>query len=171
MRTLLLTTLIAAIILPVSLLRADDTKSDPKSKADPKAGKKADEGVEDVKGYLPPYYRYVIGISQRDDIYKIREKYADKIKELKSQLSDLQNKEEEEARALLSPQQKEKLAKLLEEAKASKMAKKPADSDSGEPGLPKPIAKLPPGKFGTKTTDAEKKDADKKDPVKKDAPK
>ncbi len=140
----------------------------PTDKADPKATKKvvAADGVDDVKGHLPPFYRYVVSAEQQTQIYKIHDKYADQVKDLKTQLETLRAKEEAEALDLLSPQQKAKLAKLVEDAKANKTKKPSEVAVETEPGLPKPIAKLPP-KFTGKPGDIKETKDVKKVPEKK----
>src|SRR5258708_1708457 len=93
------------------------------------------------------------------------------MKDLKAKLEALHAKEESEAHELLSPQQKEKLAKLVDDAKANKTKKPGEVATETDPGLPKPVAKLPPKLVG-KTPDGTelKKEVKKDSPEKKDSP-
>jgi Spy/CpxP family protein refolding chaperone len=113
-----------------------------------KADGKAAEAKPAEKGNrLPPYYRQVVSNEQRQQIYKILTEYAPKVDqakadlnkavndakaktaEFKTQLSKLTKEQTDKIEALLTPEQKAKLAQLKAAAEAKRQAtlKKKAD--------------------------------------------
>ena len=95
-------------------------KADPKAKAGAK---------EKPKGRLPAYYKDVVTDEQRDQIYVIQAKYVKQLEDLQSQLDAVKAKQNDEIEALLSAEQKDKLAKVKAEADAKKKAGKKGDAD------------------------------------------
>jgi len=79
---------------------------------------------KEFKRRLPPYYSGIVTEGQRREIYKIQERYADKITDLQDQLQALQDERDEEIGAVLTKAQRERLEKVREEAAAKR--KKPA---------------------------------------------
>ena len=77
------------------------------------------------RGRLPMFYGQ-IGLSreQREKIYEIQAKYRSQIEELMKQLAALREKQKEEIEAVLTDEQKERLAKLQEEAKKRRAARR-----------------------------------------------
>jgi len=59
---------------------------------------------------LPPYYKTVVNEEQRQKIYGIQEKYKDRLAALAEQVKKLQAERSAEIEALLSAEQKQKLA-------------------------------------------------------------
>ncbi|HID23407.1 MAG TPA: hypothetical protein EYP14_13555 [Planctomycetaceae bacterium] len=80
---------------------------------------------------LPMYYGQ-IGLSreQREKIYEIQAKYRSQIEELMKQIGALRKKQKEEIEAVLTDEQKERLAKLQEEAQKRRAARKKKKSSS-----------------------------------------
>lgn len=113
-------------------------KADPKAKAGAK---------EKVKGRLPAYYKDVVTDEQRDQIYAIQAKYAKQLEDLQSQVDAAKAKLNGEIEALLSPEQKEKLAKAKAEAEAKKKPGKKGDGDKA----------AKPAEPAKTTTESEKK--------------
>ena len=140
-KKLVLASLASALV--VSAISLNSVGQDAK-KADPKAKPGA---KEKAKGRLPPYYKDVVTDEQRDQIYSLQAKYAKQLEDLQSQLDAVKGKLNGEIESLLSPEQKEKLAKVKEEAEAKKKAGKKADGDKG--AKPEEPAKT--------TTESEKK--------------
>jgi len=97
---------------------------------DPPAAKESKEKEAKEKGKsrsrLPPFYNKVVDKEQRAAIYKIQEQYSPQIDELAKQLETLEDKRDAEIAALLTDEQRQKVAALIAEAKAAK--KKPAAS-------------------------------------------
>lgn len=130
---------VSAIILPlvVSIALAQDTKSS--SKADAKAADKSDSKTTKPRapnrGRLPPYYTQVVNGQQREKIYAIQQQYAPQIAELKAQLQALQDKQNSEVEAVLTPEQLATVKKLSDDAKAKrKAAGGTAASDESDDG-------------------------------------
>jgi len=73
-------------------------------------------------GRLPAYYKDVVDEAQRKKIYEIQAKYKVKIEVLSEEVKSLQAQQNKEIEALLSPEQKEKLAKVKAEADKKKAA-------------------------------------------------
>ncbi len=105
-----------------------------------KADSKAKVGAKQKnKGRLPAYYKDVVTDEQRTQIYAIQAKYEKQLTDLQSQIDAVKAKQNEEIEALLSAEQKEKLAK-----------KKAGKKGDGE----KPVKPAEPAKT---TTESEKK--------------
>ena len=76
-------------------------------------------------GRLPAYYGKV-GLSdeQRTDIYEIQSGYRPQIADLQKQIDSLKAKQAAEVAAVLTAEQKKKLAELLDAAKARRAKRK-----------------------------------------------
>lgn len=124
-------------------LAAQEKKVEGKPAAEKKDGeKKEGEKKEraEPKGRLPNHYGEVISGDQRDKIYAIQAKYKDELEKLQAQLKALDAKIDAEIEAVLTPEQKEKVAKIAAEAKAK--AKAAAEARAKEiplPGNPTPV--------------------------------
>lgn len=112
----------ALVVAAVSLnsIGQEAKKADPKAKAGAK---------EKPKGRLPAYYKDVVTDEQKDQIYVIQAKYEKQLDDLQSQLDAVKAKQNGEIEALLSAEQKEKLAKVKAEADAKKKSAKKGDGD------------------------------------------
>ncbi len=96
-------------------------------KAAAKPGSQAAAGESGkLSGRLPQYYGAVVTPEQKQQIYKIQTEYGPKISELQSQIDQLTKQREEKISALLSAEQKEKLAQIKAEAAAKRKATKAA---------------------------------------------
>lgn len=84
------------------------------------------------KGRLPSYYSKVVDGIQRDKIYDVQKKYGPQIEQLQAQLKELTEKRDAEVAALLTPEQRERLATLQAEAKEA-AAKKRAAAKTAQP--------------------------------------
>jgi hypothetical protein len=87
---------------------------------------------------LPAYYADVVTEEQRKEIYDIQAKYAKQIQDLNDQLLALTKKQNDEVEAVLTKEQKEKVAAARAEAAAKK--KKKADKKAADTAkaAPKP---------------------------------
>jgi hypothetical protein len=125
--------LLIAVVFPAAIVRgADDPKTG--GPATPKAAAKDStddpEMKKDFKGRLPRNFAKLVSDSQKKKIYQIESDYAPKLKALRDQLSALTAQEDQEIRAVLTPEQVKKLDELTAESKAKRNAGKPMD----EPG-------------------------------------
>lgn len=74
-----------------------------------------------LKGRLPPYYSKIpVDATQKQKIYEIEASYNEKIKALREQLAALEAQQAEEIKAVLTPEQKEKLKELMADAKSKR---------------------------------------------------
>ncbi|HEY5312320.1 MAG TPA: hypothetical protein VIK18_07360 [Pirellulales bacterium] len=85
------------------------------------------------KGRLPNYYSKVVDGQQREKIQQIQQTYAPQIAQLQAQLKDLNAKRDAEISALLTPEQRTRLAALMAEAKQAAAKKKGAAAKPGAP--------------------------------------
>jgi hypothetical protein len=95
------------------------------------------------KPRLPTHYAKVVDPEQREKIIGIREEFAAKKEELQKQLDAINAEEMTAIEAVLTPEQKQKLAALQAEAKASrekKAAERKAGAEKGEGAKPAPKA-------------------------------
>ncbi len=117
--TLASTLVVAAVSL--NSIGQDAKKADGKAKAGAKAK---------AKGRLPAYYKDVVTDEQRDQVYAIQAKYEKQLSELQGQIDAVKAKQNDEIDALLSAEQKEKLATVRAEADAKKKSGKKGDGDN-----------------------------------------
>lgn len=83
---------------------------------------------------LPPHFSKIVDKPQREKIYAIQSKYAEKIAALQDQLKDLTLKRDREIRDVLTSEQQQQLDELLAAARAkSKASKKQADTRKIDP--------------------------------------
>lgn len=125
--------LCAVMILATSGLAAADEKD--------KAGAPPAKKKAEPKGTLPAHYGDVVSGDQREKIYAILASYKDKITKLKQDLDTLEEARDKEVEAVLTPDQKEKVAKAKADAAAKSKAKKAeaAKKKNGDPA-PAPAA-------------------------------
>jgi hypothetical protein len=90
------------------------------------------------RGRLPPFYSKVVDKEQRAAIYKVQEQYSPQIEELAKQLEAIEDKRDAEIAALLTEEQRQKVAALIAEAKAkgAEAKKKPAAPTSSTAAAP-----------------------------------
>lgn len=72
------------------------------------------------RGRLPAYYGQVVSPEQRKSIYAIQAKYASQIEDLQKQLTALKSEQNAEVEAVLTDEQKSKVAAAAAEAKAKR---------------------------------------------------
>ncbi len=124
---------VACAVLGLSVLAHGPDRSanaqDGAKKAAAKKGEKTKKGAKKApkkkaRGRLPQYYGQ-IGLSekQRADIYAVQATYRTQIQDLLKQLAALRAKEKAEINAVLSDEQKQDLAKRLDEASKSRSKK------------------------------------------------
>jgi hypothetical protein len=80
-----------------------------------------------VKGRLPPYYAQIVDERQRQRIYQIQAGYGPKIDALQAELDALMAQRDAEIRAVLTPEQQQRLDARIGEAQAAKAEKKAAE--------------------------------------------
>lgn len=91
------------------------------------------------RGRLPAYYGDVITKEQRDKIYSIQASYEEQLAALREQLKALVAKRDAEVEAVLTPEQREQVKKIAEEARAERQAQaalKAASESETEPAAP-----------------------------------
>ena len=126
-------TLLIALPLAFVLITSDaNTWSAEKDAARPAVNKKRAA----AKGRLPSFYRTVVNAAQKKEIYAIQAKYSTQIKELRKQLAALTTERNTEVEGVLTPQQKDQVAKLAAEAKAKR--KKPSSPKKKSAATTKP---------------------------------
>jgi len=77
----------------------------------------ADDDKPAFQRRLPAYYADVVTEQQRAKIYAIQKEYFAKMQPLHKQIFELQKEERAAIRALLTPEQRDTIAKKIEEAK------------------------------------------------------
>lgn len=125
-KKMVLASLASSLVVAAMSLTSIGQEAKKSEKAKPTAKQKA-------KGRLPAYYKDVVTDQQRDQIYTIQAKYEKQLADLRAQIETVQSKQNEEIEALLSAEQKEKLAKVREEADAKKNAAKTKKTDDAKP--------------------------------------
>jgi hypothetical protein len=78
---------------------------------------------KETKGRLPAYYGQIVNAAQRQRIYQIQANYDPQIDALLAQIETLTEKRDAEIRAVLSPEQQQRLDTLIQGAKANRAAK------------------------------------------------
>lgn len=74
------------------------------------------QGPKEFKPRLPRYYSGIVTEIQRRDIYRIQQRYFEKIADLEMQLKALKAEQEVEMEAVLTISQRERLNKIREAA-------------------------------------------------------
>jgi Spy/CpxP family protein refolding chaperone len=128
--------LAAAVALPTAARAADETKSAQTPTASAPSTSET-PAAKPLKGRLPAFYgKLSIDATQKQKIYEIEATFGPKIKALREQLDSLEADQNEQMRAVLTPDQQEKLKALLAEARskrhggaASETKAKPASSE------------------------------------------
>jgi hypothetical protein len=110
------------------------------------AGEKKPAARAQPKGRLPAQYGKIVNEAQREAIYKLQSAFAAKKEALEKQLAALKAEEDAAIEAVLTPEQKQKLAARREEAKAARekrAAERKAAAGEDENAKPaeKPAAK------------------------------
>lgn len=103
----------------------------PISGQESKSPGKAKTARKEARGRLPAYYKDVVSPDQREKIYAIQEKYAEQIEEALARLEQVRKAQADEIEAVLSPEQKQKVAEL-KAAAGNKRNKKGDSQKSGE---------------------------------------
>jgi len=85
-----------------------------------KAAAPAAAEAKGPRGRLPAYYAEVVDEKQRATIYSIQQEYAERIKQLRSQLEAVTKERDQKILAVLTPEQQKKVAELAEAAKAKR---------------------------------------------------
>ncbi len=100
--------------------------------ADEKAAEiESKPAITKITGRLPNHYGKLVDKTQREKIYAIQAKYAEKIKLLQEQLKEIQLKRDTEIRDVLTAEQQKKLGELMAAVKAkSKAGKKTEEAAS-----------------------------------------
>jgi Spy/CpxP family protein refolding chaperone len=112
----------------------------------PAAANAAPEGQEKAKAprrRLPPFVARVVTPQQREQIYGVQDKYQEQIDALEAQLDAVFEKRDADINAVLTPEQREQVAKLREEAAQRSAARQAAEAPAAEPGAAAPPAATP----------------------------
>jgi Spy/CpxP family protein refolding chaperone len=117
MKKTLLGSLCAVVLLAGLMVVGSPLAQEKPGEAEPPARPRAQ-----ARGRLPNYYRQVVTPDQREKIYAVQAKYVEQIEALEKQILDLEAKRDTEVEALLSPEQKEKVKALREEARKRREA-------------------------------------------------
>lgn len=103
-------------------------------------------------GRLPAHYGDLVTPDQKAKIYAVQAKWKDKLDPLTEQVKKIQADRDAEIEAILTPEQKEKLAKTKADAtakraaaseaakKAAEAAKVTAPAKAADTAIPKPVA-------------------------------
>jgi hypothetical protein len=110
--------LAAAFLLPAWIGPVAAQPNGDAAKAQPKDAKKAP-----AKGRLPAYYAQIVNEGQRQRIYQIQASYYPKIDALQAEIDALVAQRDAEIRAVLSPEQQQRLDARIADAQAKKAAK------------------------------------------------
>jgi hypothetical protein len=135
--------LLVAVVCPAAVVRGADgpaTGGPAKTTATAKGSTDDPEMAKDFKGRLPPNFAKLVSDAQKKKIYLIESDYAPRVKALRDQLRALTAQEDQEIRAVLTPEQLKKLDELTAESKAKRNGGKPMDdpgSKATEPVAPK----------------------------------
>lgn len=110
-----------ALLLAVVCLAAS---VDAQEKSDVKAEAKKPDAVERKKprGRLPNHYSDVVTGEQKDKIYDIQGPYLSKIEKLADEIMALRSQMAQDVEAVLTPEQKQRVAALKAEADAKRKA-------------------------------------------------
>ncbi len=84
--------------------------------------------VKRARGRLPPHYGKVASEEQRAQIYQIQEEYKPKIEAMETQLNALKKERDDKITAVLTPEQKKKVAEAATRGRAGKVADTPAET-------------------------------------------
>ena len=86
------------------------------------------------RGRLPAYFGEVIDSQQRDKVYELQAKYTAEIKQLQDQIAKLEQQRDEAVQGILTPEQAEKVRKLVEDGKAKRGATGTRKKGGSAPG-------------------------------------
>jgi hypothetical protein len=103
----------------------------PISGQESKSPGKAKATRKEPRGRLPAHYKDVVSPDQREKIYEIQDKYAEQIEEALARLEQVRQAQAEEIEAVLTAEQKQKVAEL-KAASGNKRNKKGDTQKSGE---------------------------------------
>ena len=117
--------LLAVVMVPlaIALLTTDARLHSEEKKADKNPAVKKKLRAK-PRGRLPAFYRNVVTPEQREKVYAIQAKYEPQIEKLRAALRSLRDNRDAEIAVLLTAEQKEKVAKLREEARAERLRKR-----------------------------------------------
>jgi hypothetical protein len=83
---------------------------------------KKKDAVKKSGNRLPPHYGDIVNEDQRDKIATVYAKFNTKLAKLKAQIEEVTTERDNELEQLLTAEQKEKLSKIKEEAKAKRLS-------------------------------------------------
>jgi len=134
----------------VGVGRGADKTPAPDAPTKPKTADSSDEGK--LKGRLPAYFAKLVDKDQREAIYKIEDEYGPKIKALQQQVHDLEAERNGKIRAVLTPDQQQKLDEYMAAAKSAKSGKSTKEPGDSKPKSPETAPAPKPEKSATPTT-------------------
>ncbi len=111
-----------AVALSVALpsIRAEEEGA---AKVRSAAEKPAKSKARQAKGRLPAFYGRVVTEEQRGEIYAIQTKYRPRIEDLTAELKRLRDEQREEVEAVLTSDQRERIATLRSKSKEGRRQK------------------------------------------------
>jgi hypothetical protein len=120
----------AACVLPLAARGADESQTPVPTPAVKTPGTTPDTTTtKATKGRLPPFYgKLPVSAEQREKIYAVEATFAPKIKDLRDQLAALEAQRDEQIKAVLTPEQLDKLKAMMAEAKGNRKGKGSADA-------------------------------------------
>lgn len=121
LRTLVLGAMVCGLLSQAVVAAAAEPAPAPAAKED-----KADK-AKPRAGRLPPHYSEVVDAKQRDAIYAVQQQCAEKISQLKAELDSVTKQRDTKIDALLTPEQRQKVADLAAAAKAKREAARAKD--------------------------------------------
>jgi Spy/CpxP family protein refolding chaperone len=148
----------AALVLPMAARGADETKTPEPTPTVKTPGTAPDttKPRKAAKGRLPPYYgKLPVTDEQRAKIYAIEGSFSPRIQDLRDQIDALEGQRDEQIKALLTPEQLDKLKAMMAEAKAKRTGKATTDASSKSTDSKTPDSKVP----DTKSTVSPKPEA------------
>lgn len=123
-RAVMLTAAIGCLWIGALAPAADTPSKEGSAKAEVADAKAKTVKPPKFRGRLPRYYGQVVDEKQRQQIYDIQRKYHARDFALRMQLEQLRAQRDQEIEAVLTPQQKKTLQKLLAEAAQRRTARR-----------------------------------------------
>jgi Spy/CpxP family protein refolding chaperone len=137
MRASIIAVLAGLAVLAAGPLAAQDAAKSDTAKRTRRAQARTDSKP---RGRLPMYYTGVVDDKQRDAIYKIQQEYEPQVAAAKSKLETVTKERDEKIAALLTAEQKQKIAEKQAAAKGKRGGDTKAGGDSPAPPTTSPPA-------------------------------
>jgi Spy/CpxP family protein refolding chaperone len=137
--------LAAAVVLPMAARGADDAKAPETPPAKATSNSSDTTPAKPLKGRLPQFYaKLSIDPQQKTKIYEIEATFSPKLKALRDQLEALEAEQRDQIKAVLTPEQQDKLKTLIAESRTGKRHEAtPAATTTPTPPTDKTTAPTP----------------------------